>query len=161
MRSSSGRRFVVLALTAIGFAALAASQAANATSTLSATGSVDVHTQFLGDPARTFTFTFTNTGTSPIKHLQITRPPTWTVLGCPGRPPGWSAAATSTRCTFDAGAAAPLAVGATSSAFQVLAQDGVGRRDRSGAWTVNLGGSGGSSGGVLNGGGGGGGRRVT
>jgi hypothetical protein len=98
------RRIGIFALALIGFAGVVASQAAHAGTTLAATVSVDVHTDFLGDPGRTFTFTVTNTGTDAIGAVQILRPPQFTILGCPTAPAGWTAAKTPSGCTYQAGA---------------------------------------------------------
>src|SRR5262249_27614306 len=83
-------------------------------------------TQFLGDTVgTTFTFSLDNsTGTTPIGAVQVARPnDTWTIIGCPAGPAGWTVTTSEKSCTYRslAGTAGYLQPGAISNAFQATA----------------------------------------
>ena len=148
MRFSRERRHVsshilvavgVVAATVLSGLAIESSSAA----TFGARASVDPQIQYLGDSTgTTFTFTVENTGTTdPIGAVQIGRPgKSWTIIGCPLAPAGWSAQRSDTMCRYRSatGTADDIAPGAQSSQFQVTATVAPGTQNVNGTWSVKV-----------------------
>jgi len=108
-----------------------------------AKASVSPQVQYLGDSTgTTFTFTVENTGTSDsIGAVQITRPAnSWTIIGCPGAPAGWTEQRSDTMCRYRSASetADDIAPGTESSAFQVTATVAAGTQNITGTWSVKV-----------------------
>ncbi len=131
-----GSLVILLAVAALVLSAGSAIAAAFA-----AKASVAPQVQFLGDTSGTvFTFTIHNTGTSSsIGAVEIDRPTnSWTVVGCPMAPAGWSIQSSATMCRYRSqnGNADDIQPGSSSSSFKLKANTLGGQANRTGAFKV-------------------------
>ena len=140
-RKSTGRRLAIVIGAVTALAGVAVPQSAAAA--FAAEASVDPLIHYLGDSTgTTFTFTIENTGTTDsIGAVEIQRPgKSWTIIGCPSAPAGWSAQRSDTMCRFRsaAGTVDDIAPSATSDDFQVRAISPTGSQNLTGTWSVKV-----------------------
>ena len=102
----------------------------------------DAPIQYLLDSGTVSTFKVRNTGTRDgIGAVEIARPSkSFTVVGCPQAPSGWSTQVASDKCRYrsGSGSADDIAPGASGLSFKLKSATGSGKADVSGTWKVTL-----------------------
>src|SRR5687767_9107242 len=121
--TARSRRYAAYALALLALAVGAVVPVVSFGAAFAAKASVDPVVQYLQDSGTVLTFTVHNTGdTDSIGAVEITRPSTsFTVVGCPQAPAGWSTQASSQKCRYRSasGTADDIAPGASSSSFKL------------------------------------------
>ncbi|HVF06439.1 MAG TPA: Ig-like domain-containing protein [Frankiaceae bacterium] len=94
---------------------------------------------YIGDSAGSvYGFKVKNTGsTTSIGAVEINRPSTWSISGCPTAPAGWTATTSTTKCRYRSATTKSddIKPGVTKT-FGVKAKTDAGSTDRAGTWGV-------------------------